>query len=68
VELNIVTDEGLASAMSLDKGLRIGGRGALDEFEGSDKQGEFDCIIEIELGFYKLNLKVSSAGSSQPLT
>jgi hypothetical protein len=37
VELNIVTDEGMTSAMSSDKGLRIGGRGALDEFEGSDK-------------------------------
>jgi hypothetical protein len=37
--------------MLLDEGLRIRGRGALDEFEGSDKQGEYDFIFEIKLGF-----------------
>jgi hypothetical protein len=37
--------------MSSDEGLRIGGRGALDEFKGSDKQGESDCILETKLGF-----------------
>jgi hypothetical protein len=36
--------------MSMDYGIRIGGRGVLDEFKGSDNQGESDCIIEIELG------------------
>jgi hypothetical protein len=49
---------GFASAISSDEGLSIGGRGVLDELEGSHKQDKSDCIIEIELGFYKINLKV----------
>jgi hypothetical protein len=41
---------GLASAISSDEGLRIGGRGVSDEFKGkADKQGEYDCIIKTKL-------------------
>jgi hypothetical protein len=37
--------------MLSDVGLWIGGRGVSDEFEGkTDKQGEYDCIIETKLG------------------
>jgi hypothetical protein len=37
--------------MSLNEGIWIGERGALGEFEGSDKQGKSNCILETKLGF-----------------
>jgi hypothetical protein len=49
------------------KDLGSGERVALDEFKGSDKQGEFDSISEIEIGFTSSISGWSSAGSSQPL-
>jgi hypothetical protein len=37
--------------MFSDEGLWIVERGALGEFEDSDKQGESDCILKTKLGF-----------------
>jgi hypothetical protein len=45
--------------MPSDEGLWIGGRGTSDEFEGkTNKQGEYDCIIETKLGLQARSQRV----------
>jgi hypothetical protein len=52
----------------LDEGLRIGRRGRrMNSKVKVIQKGKTGDIIETKLGFYKLNLDVSSAGPSWPL-